>query len=118
MNNKPIVFLEKKAKKYLRKNIALGGTVQIRYKETDFMVGAPYDELMACCKRLDDMEEEELKNMLKCVDNAIDTNLPLADKGLLKDKEFMDLCLDITIWFANEIITDKQDIDNLEFVKM
>jgi len=112
----PINFLEEKCKKLMPQNIVHGGTVNLKYSDTDYFVGAPYNQLVECCSRIEEQNRHQRRTFMSSVNKAIKERLPQVENGSLKDKEFMELSQDITIWYANEIVEDRKSFDDLEFL--
>lgn len=82
-----------------------GGAVEINYK--GFIVVAPTEHLEQAVVLL--KEDECKEDVLKSVNKYLDDNIKAVADGSASQDIAMNLCQDITLWYANEIIEGRAE---------
>ena len=95
-------------------NSSLGGTVMIKYGDTDCQIGAPMSDIYQAIELL--RKDPDRDGMLRSVKDLIEETYEDAMAGKVSQQEAMGLAQDIVIWFANEVIEGRSKIEDLEVV--
>lgn len=97
----------------LKENSKLGGSVKLNYG--NFFVAAPYDHLLDAYGLL--QGEKNRPFLMQKITKSINETLKKVDGNMATEKQFRNLCADIVLWTANQIIDGKlsfQDIERIE----
>lgn len=109
-------FIDHKWKHESKKNIPLGGTVKIQYADTPFMVGAPLAHVHQAIDLLKKDSRAGRRRIMASVNTSIRQMLSVAGEEKTTTKQAVELAQDITIWYANEILEGRKNMEDLEFI--